>query len=725
MSVNITRRHLLKAGISAGAALTATGLLDMKNWAEAAAYQPVDQIPSLCNGCSSHCGLIVHVKGNRVWKVSGHPNHNRSKGKLCARAHAAATMPYDPDRLTQPMKRVGDTFEPIAYEKALDEIAAKLQEILKVYGPQAVFWSHNPRETFYAQRFMHAMGAPTIMTHNAACNTATTAGWASVWGTQPSGDLSNAKFILLIGRNPAEGIRTAHANSLASAIGKGAKVVTVDPRQSVSAALGTEWLAIRPGTDLALLLAMANVMVSEKLYDADFVEKYTTGFDKWAPVLAEYTPEWAAAITDIPANTITRIAREMAAAKPAALIEPGWKGAFGANYNNSTETTRAVAMVNALLGNLGKAGGLNFTNSVALGELDSKQHPAPPKPTVARADGAGVKGEFPLAPSAGVPHYLMEKAKAGKVKAGFVRYHNPVRCFPDPNHMIEGMKALDLLVVFDTHMSETALQAHYVLPEPTWLEREEIVEVIPGSKASVGMRAKAIPKLYPETHTLEESVKGLAERMGLGKYFNFSPEYVNAVRVQALGMTLPQMAVKGSITVDPPAGDGTIKIGTPSGKIQFADPKFEAAGFSAVVKWVAPSVAPDAADPMQFRLISGKQGYHTHNTTANIPHLLAISKENNGERIWINSRRAAALGIKDGDMVTVSNKMATRYVQAFVTERIHPDAVYLPLAYGGFAPFKTLSKGYGVNVNDLTPYAKEPWVGHAMMMEVVVEIQKV
>lgn len=724
----MTRRRFLGTGLTTGALMAAAPLLDMKAWAAAAQQADVQVIPTLCNGCSSHCGMLAHVRNGRLWKVTGHPDHGRSKGKLCARAHGAVFWLYDPDRLSRPLKRTGDRFVPISWDQALDEIAARLREILAAHGPGAVFFAHNPRETgvFYGGRFMQALGAPTVMTHNASCNTPLTTAYGAMFGTVPGADLSNARFILLIGRNPAEGIRTSYSAALVRAVETGARVVTVDPRLSAAGAIASEWVPIRPGTDLALLLAMMNVMIRENLYDAQFVAQHTRGFAELAASVTEYTPEWAAPITDIPAATITRLARELAAARPNCVVEPGWKGAFGANYANSTETARAVGAINALLGNLGQPGGLTFDGAPAFGKLPASQAPEPPKPTVPRSDGAGIPGEFPLAPtSAGLPHVAARKMQEGKLRAGIIRHHNPVRNFPDPAHMTAGMRALDLLVVIDTHMTETARLAHYVLPEPSFLEREEVVEAVPGRKATICIRNQVVPRLYSETRTFDEIIVGLAQRMGLGKYFTFTLDELNAARIAPLGLSLAELKARGAIPIDMPAAAGVPKLKTASGKVELALPRWAQAGFSAVPRWIPPRVAPDPNRPDQFRLIHGKQGYHSHTATANIPHLLQITRDHGAERLWINARRAAALGIKDGDVVQVRSALATRQIRVKVTERLHPDAVYLPAGYGNFSPGLTRANGFGISMNDLVPFQAEPVSGHAMMMEVVVELQKV
>ncbi len=726
--MELTRRRLLgTAGFSA-AAVAGAPLVDMDRWLVALADAPADVRPSICNGCSSHCGMQVHVRGGRLWKVTGHPEHGRSLGRLCARAHGAVGWLYDPDRLAQPLKRDGTRFLPVSWDQALDEIGERLKVILAQHGPGALFWSHNPRAdgVLYGTQFMHALGAPTIVTHNAACNTALTVGFGAVLGGVPEVDLANTKYLLLIGRNYAEGIRTSSSIALAQGLAAGARMVVVDPRHSATAAIASEWIPIRPGTDLALVLALANVLIAENRYDAQFVRDHTTGFEEFRQMVLAHTPEWAAVETGIPAATIRRTARDLAAARPHCAVDPSWKGAFGANYSNSTDTARAVACLNALLGNIGAKGGLVFYSGPRLGSPPASRWPAPPRPTVARSDGAGVAGEFPLAPSQGVPQHLVSKALQGKVKAGIVLHHNPVRNFPDPKHMEAGMRALDLLVVIDTHLTETAMVAHYVLPEPSFLEQEELIEGTPGERATVAMRTQVVPKRFTYTKPLPEIIEGLAKRLGIERFFAASLEEHNRARLAPHGVTLEQFRERGSTLVAPstPFQYGMRRLGTASGKVEFASERFARFGFSAVPAWVAPKVSPNLADPRAFRLIHGKQGYHSHTATANIPVLLQITKDSGGERIWIHPRRAARLGIKDGDLVKVSSQMASQTVRARVTNRIHPEAAFLPAGYGRTSPHMRTAFGFGISPNDFTASDAEPISGHAMMHEVVIWIDK-
>ncbi|MDZ4164327.1 MAG: molybdopterin-dependent oxidoreductase [Smithellaceae bacterium] len=724
---NYTRRTFIKGMTATGAVIAASPLFDMNKWVQAQAVAPVKRVPSMCNACSSHCGIWVHVKAGRVWKVTGHADHPRSRGKLCARAHGGISWLYDPNRVTVPLKRVGDRFIPLSWDEAMADIATKLKNILDTAGPSAVFYAHNPRQTgvFYGQRFMDSIGSPTVCTHNAACNTSLTRGFSETFGWTPGTDMGGAKYILCIGRNYGEGIRTSQATGLMAAIAKGTKVVCVDPRLNATAAIASEWIPIRPGADLALVLAMSNVLITEELYDKEFIKTQANGFEEFVAANRPFTPEWAAPLTDIPAETIRRMAREMAAVRPNCHIDPSWKGAFGTNYINSTQTARAVGLLNALLGNPGAPGGLTYFPGVRFGSLDKEKHPAPPRPTIPRSDGVGVKGEFPLGTSHGLPHVLAKKAKEGKVKAGIIWHHNPVRNFPDRKHMVEGYRSLDLLVVIDTHLRETGMAATHILPEVSFLEREEVVEGYGGRRPAIATRVAAVPKLHPLTRTYPEILTDLATRLGHGKFFNFTLDELNEAQIAPLKVSLATLKEKGSLLLEAVEVPAVPPFTTASKKVDFFSKRLADNGFAPCPVWEAPLVEPDRKNPASFRLIHGKQGYHSHSATVSIPYLQQISKDYDAERLWLNAERAKVLGIKDGDTVLVTSKLASQKVKVKVTNRLHPEAAYLPAGYGTFSPFQPNADGYGISANDFVPFMTEPLVGHAMMHEVVVEIKKV
>lgn len=724
MTTKFTRRTFLKASAATAAIAAGGDALSFGDWQKKAEAAEVSVIPSLCGGCSAWCGMWIHVKNGRVWKVTGQKDHPASRGRLCARGHASPFWAYNKDRITHPMRRTRDNwFEPITWDEAFSEIAAKLKKVLAEHGPQPVFYSQNPKPTsrFYMARFMAALGSPTLHSHHSICSTARDVANKWTTGEMATADIGKAKYILFLGRSYADGISPSATANLAATRERGATVVIVDPRQNSSCVFASEWVPIRPGTDLALLLAVSHVLIEEGLYDKQFIEEYTVGFAEFRKAMQPYTPAWAAEQTSIPMARIVAIARGLGQNRPASCVEQGYKAPNGANYANGTQTFRALACVNALLGNYGKDGGMKFPQGPKLGGLDSKVHPAPPKAKVPRCDGVGIKGEYPLCqPSQGIPHMMPQRALAGKAKAGFIYSFNPVRNSPDPVLMVKGYRALDLMVVCDIQWSETAMAADYVLPECSYAEREDLPTGIAGGSPGITMRCQAIDVLHPETKPFEEIVCGLAQAMGYDKYFNFSREEVAAAILQPTGVTLEQLRQKGTVMFK--ARPTELSFATQSKKLELYCQAFADHGFSPVPVWEPPL---SRADSGNFVLIHGKQGIMSHTATGNIAKLLSIAKTYQLERLWINAARAKQLGIRDGDLVEIASPQATRRIRVKVTERIHPEAAFLPAGYGNLSPWLKTAHGFGVNPNDFTPHRVEPISGHAMMMEVLITVRKV
>lgn len=718
----LSRRRFLGFTAATGALIAAGSYMDFKTWTSAApeSNNDVKRIPTLCNGCTSRCGMIVTVANGRIFRVDGNPDHPYSKGKLCARAHGAATLAYHPDRLTQPMKRgANGTYEPISWQQAFSEISHKLKRILDKNGPQSFVYLENPKESgvVYGQRFAKALGSNNIFSHHTTCSLSRDSAFKHVLGDIPASDIANSKFIIFIGRSYGDGIRPSSVQSLVKARSKGARVIIIDPRLNSTSPLADQWIPIKPGTDLALLLAMANVIIGENLHDEAFVKEQSIGFDEFAAAMKEYTPEWASRQTDIPASVIRQLAVDFAKAKPKAVIEQSWKGAFGCNYENSTETSRMVVLVNALIGNINRAGGYQFGVAPHFGKMD--QYPAP-KANAERVDGAGIKGKYLLTyPSKGIAQLVPDLAKQGVVKAALVQHYNPVRNTPDPKTILEGYKQLELLVVCDIWMSETAQIADYVLPEPSFLERTETVEGVSGSKAVVALRQQVINKIHPDTEPFHEIILGLAKAMGLDRYFFELDEY-NRQALAPLGVSYEDLKLKGAITVGEEWKEGFTKLKSKSGKVEFSCQTFADAGFTAVPKWIPPKVTIQADE---FRLIHGKQNVHSHTSTTNIPILKQVTIDYELDRLWINTARAKQLGIQDGDTVIVESAIHSGKAKVKVTEAIHPEAVFYPSHYGSFSNLSH-NKKFGLSVCDFVSHQFEAMSGAANMMEVAVKVRK-
>lgn len=725
----ISRRSFLKiaAGAGAAAAVPLSLTMDFKAFAEDVQGGEVTKVPSLCNGCSSVCGLWAYVKNGRLWKVEGNKVHMKNRGTLCARGHGVAYNVYDPGRITQPMKRVGDKkFQPISWEQAFNEVGTKARQILDEHGGDKFVWAcHGGKET-YAQKFLDVIGSSNYITHYATCFTAKTNIWDKMCGGMYNPDLDNAKYMIFSGRNYAGGIIPAGMKRITEAKQKGTKIIVIDPRFCELATIADEWIPIRPGTDLALYLGIAHTLISEGLYDKEFVDKYTFGFDVFWMYNQDFSAEKAAEITGISADKIKELARELAANAPHAFMDPGYHG-LNAHYQNSNETVMMNIIINSLIGNFWQAGGLFPAASTSFGKVEDTYF-GPKAEKGPRADGAGESGQYPLVEAGrGIPQRIPDMIEKGTAKVIFFYCYNPLRSAPEPEYQKKIVNA-DLVVSIPVDWNETTLYtAHYVLPETHYLERAEHPKVINGNiywpAAQVAARFKALEH-DSGTLPLLDILKGFTTAYGINNLYGFTIEEYMAAGLGPLGITLDELKEKGCIQLRDsvvPKTEG-IEFKTSTGKIEFSIGAWKQEGYIGVPTWVPPLVEPKGGN--EFRLIHGKQPWHSHIMTTNNPYLMAITKDYNGTFMWMNADRAAELGISEGDWVTVQNEIATKTIQVHVTEGLHPECVWVPSTYGTFSERLENGYGKGFNYNDFIPARIDVKTGHVMGQECVVTVTK-
>ncbi len=362
-------------------------------------------------------------------------------------------------------------------------------------------------------------------------------------------------------------MHNTQVQEFAQAVANKATIIVVDPRHSVAASKAKHWLPVKPGTDLALLLAWMNVLVGEGLYDRQFVAKHGHGFDKFASAIAASTPEWAEAETGIAAATIRATAREMAMHRPASLVHPGRRTNW---YGDDTQRARATALLNALLGNWGRKGGLFLQAGMSMAGYGFPKYPAPGKPKVDNPDG-----RWPFADEE-VTTGLREATITGKpypIKGWFVYGTNLLQTLPNEKETLEAISKLDLLVVVDTHPSEISGYADVVLPESMFLERHDDLYVGWGRQGWTALRQ---PVVAPPADQKPAwwMAKQLGERLGVGEYMPFKDmdEYL-AKRCEKSGVDYAKLRAEGilmgpkkPITVDEGA---EIVFDTPSKKVEF------------------------------------------------------------------------------------------------------------------------------------------------------------
>jgi thiosulfate reductase / polysulfide reductase chain A len=380
-SSKITRRRFLKASAGAAGAMLLPGVAGAESAQKTgkAGKAPAQITYNYCDMCPWRCGVIVKTVNGKVQKIDGNPKDPKSRGALCARGQAGVSFLYDPDRLKQPLMRNGErgsgAMRNATWTEALDYAAAQLNKIKDTYGPESVaFFGHTSGDFWFTDYLSQAFGSPNAAKPNMSLCTspreeASLITYGFGIGNHEPVDWEQARCLVLIGTHIGEDARNTMMQDFANARARGAKVVVVDPRYSSAAMKADYWLPIKPGTDTALLLAWMNVLITEGLYDKAYVDKWTIGFAELAAHVKAFTPEWAAPITDLDAGLIRAAAREMGRNLPQSVIVPGRHVTW---YGNDTERMRAVYIINALLGAVGRPGGL-YLNKAAF--LDVYPHP--------------------------------------------------------------------------------------------------------------------------------------------------------------------------------------------------------------------------------------------------------------------------------------------------------------------------------------------------------------
>jgi thiosulfate reductase / polysulfide reductase chain A len=691
----VSRREFLKLGsLSLGAVSASQFIAPLVAQAAAGQTTPITDdgyIYTMCEMCVWRCGVRAKVVDDRVVKLEGNPDHPHSHGKLCARGQSGLMNTYDPDRVLTPLIRVGQRgeglFREASWAEALDLTAKNMLKIKEKYGPEAMVFSstHNLSQVQF-ENLLNGFGSPNYGTQRSLCFNAMIVANTMTYGMEePARDYSEVKYIILTGRNLTEAISTSETSDLIDAIKRGTKVVYLDPRFTKTASKATEWLPVRPGTDLAFHLAMLQVIISENLYNKQFVEQYTIGFDQLVETVKRYTPEWAAPITGIEAETIRRIAREFAAAAPYAMAHNGWRTS---NFINSFPTERAITILNAIVGNWG------VTHHPAAGEEAGAlgKPPQPPYPRVSALRLDGVPWKYPFVPlKLGIFQQLRDAIIDGQpyqAHGWFVARQNPVLSLPDRKKTLEALGKMDFIAVVDIIPNDTAWFADVILPEASYLERFDPLLPV-GDKAWIRQ-----PVIEPQGDTKSALMiyKELGNRLGLADYFQYSDEqdYLNQ-QLAPLGIPLEQVRLQGYAQL--PQGEETdiYKWNTPSGKIELYSSTLEVGKFDPLPVWQE----PPQPKPGAFHLLTGKVAQHTQMGTQNN---LLLHKYQDQPNLWMSPAAAAALGLKDGDLVEATSEVGAVKVTLQVTKAIRDDCVYLTPGFGHLS--KGLTTAYGVGVSD-------------------------
>jgi len=718
MMNSISRRKFLKiTGFSVGAAAAATALSPMikgANKINKEKVKGIQKIPTYCDICFWKCGTVAYLKDGELWKVEGHPNDPLSKGRLCPRGTGGIGAVSDPDRLRSPLirtrERGEEVWKEVTWDEALGYIADKMQKIKTQYGPESVAsFSHGIGGNFL-KHTLKAYGAINFAAPSfAQCRGPRDVGFELTFGeaigSPERTDIENAKCIVLIGSHLGENMHNTQVQEFANAVQNDASVIVVDPRFSVAASKAKYYLPIKPGTDIALLLAWMNVIVSEKLYDVDYVTKYGFGFEQFAAEISSYTPEWAYPETGIDPELIRNSAREMAMHKPASLVHPGRHATW---YGDDAQRSRAIALLNALLGSWGRKGGFFYPASYS---LPGYPYPAYPTSTKEKLDNPGKK--YPFA-SEEITTGIREATISGNpypIKGWFIYATNLIHALPNEKETIAAIQNLDLMVVVDVIPSEIAGWADVVLPESVYLERYDDLHMSAFKETFIGIRQPVVESPADQKPNWWIAKK-LAEKLGLGNYYpwNHIEDYLDH-RLRAGGLSLDQLKKEGIIRGPKPPiyfEDGIVpEFPTPSGKIEFYSLQLQQAGFDPVPKFKKPEQAPSG----YYRLLFGRAPVHSFSRTQSNRILMDMMDEN---EVWVNQDVAEKWGLKNAQHVRLKNQdgVVSNKIKVKVTERIRTDCVYMVHGFGHNS--KMLKGAFGKGASDaglVTKYATDPLMG--------------
>ncbi len=681
---------------------------------------------SICTICdpNTQCGLDCYVKDGRIIKVEGSLENPHSAGTLCSKGAAQRQWVYHEERLRTPLKRVGPRgsgeMVPISWTEALDTVTESLQRLKAESGPESVvFYCGYPKQPRpFLQRLALQFGSPNYCTESSTCFSSLVMAWRLDYGQMGGPDLANAKCALVWTGNPLHS-NTTMGRRLMDARDRGVKFILIDPRLSPMAGIADLHLRLRPGTDGALALAMAHVIISEGLYDTQFVGEWTRGFDEFRAYAAQFTLDRAERITGVPAGLIHDAALLYATSKPAAMLG---SAAAVVHNTNGLQNQRAIAALVGLTGNFDVPGGnvvqppawlegspAGFVTRQHEFEMPRQWSELPPRigaalfPVWAEMKNEGQAMDLPRQLQTGEPYALR----------GMVAFGLNHRMWPNPKGLLSALDKLDFICDVDLFLTDTAKYADIVLPACGSVERSEM-RAYPEQYVILTQ-----PVIDPvgESRSDTDIIFGLASKLGLddvllnpagsaggaggtqapGRGFlpNGAPDFSRAFEdvldwvLEPSGMKVAELKKHpAGMPVPhplPPAFKKYEKKGfpTPSGKMEFTSSLLEKysdrPGIAALPVYEEPTLSPVSTPEIakEYPLVLGtgtRLPMFIHSRTFRLPWTRSLRREAAADINPVDARR---LSIVQGDRIELSTPAGSIEVLANVTELAHPGTVHM------------------------------------------------
>lgn len=698
--------------------------------------------------CPDACGVLITVEDGRATKIQGDPGHPVTRGFLCAKVAKYLDRVYSPERVLYPARRVGPKgpdarWERISWDAALDEICNRFRSITSEFGSEAILpYSYGGtlgvlNGASMDRRFFHRVGASQLA--RTICSKAGEVGLISVLGrklgTEPE-QFAHSRYIIAWGAN-------IHGNNvhlwpfIEEARHSGAKLVVIDPYKTRTARCADWYLPIRPGTDVALALGMMHVIIREGLHDADYVARYTTGFDQLRERAAQYPPERVAAITGISADDVERLAREYATVRPAAI-----RMNYGVQRcENGGTAVRAIAMLPCLIGSWKEVGGgLQLSTSGAYPlRRERIENPELMQAALGR-------------PARAINMIEIGRALTGvadpPIKAIFVYNSNPVAVAPDHNRVVAGFAREDLFtVVHEQFFTDTSDYADIVLPATTFFEHKELQTAYGHYYLQVSNQAIAP---LGECRSNFQLFSELGQRMG------FTEDCFRQTVDQAIdsvldpdhpwltGIDRARLEREGHVRLNfhhgdtetsreeetstsPCLSDSAVGVpflpfadggfATPSGKAQFCDKSLAAKGLDPVLAFTPPSESRHGGEARAYplELLARKADNFLNSTFTNLPTLQQMEDR---QLLEMTVADAEPRGIRDGDRVRVFNGRGQIELIVRVNGSVPAGVVAARLDWAKLSP-------QGKNINVLTSDRLSDLGAAATFYSVLVEVERV
>lgn len=651
----------------------------------------VDIVRSICFECHSRCGVLLEVQGGKLIGIKGDKGHPFSKGYLCVKGKACREIIYHPERITQPLVRTGDRgagrFAPVSWDQAYEVISQRLIEIREKWGAESLAFGTGTTRGIppFLNRFLSLYGSPNYFNPGHMSGGPVARGGIMTAGFVMVPEYRQSKCMLVWAHNPDASFPGLFNDAIKEGLRNGAKLIVVDPRRTPLAKKADHWLRLRPGTDTALALCFLNVTIQNKLYDEEFVAKWTKGFDRLRDHVAEYTPQRCAEITWLSAREIEEAAITFARTRPA-CIGPGMAGA--SQSPNAFDLNRALCSLSAITGNLEVRGGNpNFRPPTGrrscYGSDFALLANLPPEQARKRVG----LDRFPLMVSGtGIPEPYWQAILTGKpypIQAIALFASNAMCSYANSSDVKKALSALNFLFVAEYFHTPTSAMADVILPAAHWTERDDVEDLM--MMNHVFCQPKAVDPV-PECRDEKQILIDLAKKMGLESYWQTVEEALD-YRLEATGMGFEEFKKKGKFSLPVLYKSYERKNGfrTPSGsgKVDLYLEIPEMGGASPLPLYGEPPESPVSTPGLyrDYPLIlttGGRNLAYYHSAHRNIPSLRKLSPD---PLLDIHPETARSLGVEDREWVWLETRRGKVDIRIRHNEDMHPKVVHAPHGY--------------------------------------------